>query len=57
MKSSNVDIGFIFKALGLAMAVASVVLSILKIDNTENTVVLLLGVGLFALSLVSLKAN
>ena len=56
MRGSQTGIGFILKALGLAMAVASITLSILKIGNSE-TILLLLGIGLFALSMAAFRAN
>jgi hypothetical protein len=44
----------VFKAVGMAMGVAVVVLSILKAAGTE-TYVLLLGIGLFCLGLAALQ--
>lgn len=44
------------KAVALGMAVASVVLSILGVTNPETNV-MLLGIGLFALSLAALNQD
>ncbi len=44
-------VSLILKAIALAMAVASIVLSYVGTASVEKTVVPLLGVGLFALSL------
>lgn len=44
---------FVLKAVGMAMGVASVVLSILRVVPVETNV-MLLGIGVFALGLAAL---
>jgi hypothetical protein len=55
MKKENVGklVDLVFKAIGLAMAVAVVVLNILKVASTETSI-LLLGIGMFGLAITSL---
>jgi hypothetical protein len=55
MKKENVGklVDLVFKAVGLAMAVAVVVLNILKAASVEISI-LLLGIGLFCLAIVNL---
>jgi hypothetical protein len=55
MKKENVGklIDLVFKAVALAMAVAVVVLNILKVASTEASI-LLLGIGLFGLAITAL---
>jgi hypothetical protein len=55
MKKENVGklIDLVFNAVGLAMAVAVVVLNILKTASIETSI-LLLGIGLFGLAITSL---
>jgi hypothetical protein len=57
MKKENVGklIDLVFKGVGLAMAVAVVVLNILKTAPVETSI-LLLGVGLFCLAIVNLDS-
>ena len=54
MEKQNVGklVDLVFKAVGLAMAVAVVVLNILKTASTETSI-LLLGIGLFCLAIVN----
>ena len=47
-------VNLVLKAIALAMAVASVVLSILG-TATAETVITLLGIGLFALAIAALQ--
>jgi len=47
-------VNLVLKAIALAMAVASVVLSILG-ETTAETVIILLGIGLFALAVAALQ--
>ncbi len=54
MKESSELIPLIFKAIALAMSVASVVLSILNVAPIQ-THIILLGIGLFALSVASVQ--
>lgn len=49
-------VNLVLKAMALAMAVASVVLSILG-TATAETVIMLLGIGLFALAVAALQQN
>ena len=49
-------VNLVLKAIALAMAVASVVLSILG-TATAETVITLLGIGLFALAVAALQQN
>jgi hypothetical protein len=53
MKKENVGklVDLVFKAVGLAMAVAVVVLNILKAAPVETSI-LLLGIGLFCLAII-----
>ena len=44
----------VFKALGVSMAVAAVVLNLMKAASTE-TQILLMGLGLFSLALNALQ--
>jgi hypothetical protein len=55
MKKENIGklVDLVFKAVGLAMAVAVVVLNILKAASVETST-LLLGIGLFGLAITSL---
>jgi hypothetical protein len=55
MKKENVGklVELVFKAIGLAMAVAVLVLNILKAASTETSI-LLLGIGMFGLAITSL---
>ncbi len=53
MKTSNV-VNLVLKAVGMAMGIAVVVLSILKTAPTETSI-LLLGIGVFALGLAALS--
>ncbi len=50
----NQILPLVFKAVGLAMAVAAVVLSVLKAAPVE-TITLLLGMGLFSLAMNALQ--
>jgi len=54
MKEREEIVTLVLKAVALAMGVATVVLSILKVASID-TYVMLLGLGLFALSLASLQ--
>ena len=54
MKQNQKLIAQILKAVALGMAVASIVLSIMNVITVETNVTLL-GIGLFALALVSLQ--
>ena len=58
MEKKNVGklVDLVFKAVGLAMAVAVVVLNILKTASTETSI-LLLGIGLFCLAIVNFDKN
>ena len=56
MKGKQPIVALAFKAVALAMAVACVVLAVLKVTNME-TYVILLSVGLFALALVSIMQH
>ena len=58
MEKQNVGklVDLVFKAVGLAMAVAVVVLNILKTASTETSI-LLLGIGLFCLAIVNFDKN
>jgi len=47
-------IHLVFKAIALAMGVAAVVLNIMGVASTQ-TLILFLGIGLFCLSVTSLK--
>jgi hypothetical protein len=55
MKKENIGklVDLVFKAVGLAMAVAVVVLNILKVASVETSI-LLLGIGMFGLAITSL---
>ena len=53
MKERSGIVQLILKAVGMAMGVASVVLSVLKTVPVETNVVLL-GIGVFALGLAAL---
>ena len=53
MRETQPIVALAFKAIALAMAVASIVMAALKVTSLEVYVVLL-GVGLFALSIASL---
>lgn len=53
MKTSNL-VTIVSKAVGLAMGVAVIVISVLKAAAVETNV-LLLGIGLFALGLAALN--
>ena len=53
MKESSGITQLVLKAVGMAMGVASVVLSVLRVAPVETNVVLL-GIGLFALGLAAL---
>jgi hypothetical protein len=55
MQKENIGklVDLVFKAVGLAMAVAVVVLNILKTASVETSI-LLLGIGLFGLAIASL---
>jgi hypothetical protein len=55
MKKENVGklVDLVFKAVGLAMTVAVVVLNILKVASVETSV-LLLGIGMFGLAITLL---
>ena len=54
MKESPELIPLIFKAIALAMSVASVVLSILNVAPAQVHIILL-GLGLFALSVAAVQ--
>jgi hypothetical protein len=54
-KTQNV-IGVILKVIALAMAIATIVLSILQTATVE-TYVVFLGIGLFTLALASLSGK
>ena len=54
MKQYQGIITQVLKAVALGMAVASIVLGIMKVSSLETNVTLL-GIGLFALALVSLQ--
>ena len=56
MKEKQPILQLVCKAVALGMAVASVVLSILGVTNAETNV-MLLGIGLFALSLAALNRD
>lgn len=56
MKEIQPILQLVFKAVALGMAVASVVLSIMGVTTTETNV-MLLGIGLFALSLAALNQD
>ena len=49
-------VNLVLKAIALVMAVASVVVSILG-STTAETVITLLGIGLFALAVAALQQN
>ena len=49
-------VNLVLKAIALAMAVASIVVSILG-SATAETVITLLGIGLFALAVAALQQN
>ena len=55
MKKENVGklVDLVLKAVGLAMAVAVVVLNILKVVSVETSI-LLLGIGMFGLAISSI---
>jgi hypothetical protein len=55
MKKENVGklVDLVFKTVGLAMAVAVVVLNILEVASVETSI-LLLGIGMFGLAITSL---
>jgi hypothetical protein len=55
MKTENIGklVDLVFKAVALAMAVAVVVLNILKVASVETSI-LLLGIGLFGLAITTL---
>ena len=54
MRKENVGkpVNLVFKTVGLAMAVAVVVLNVLKTASVETSI-LLLGIGLFCLAIVN----
>ena len=54
MQKENIGklVDLVFKAVGLAMAVAVVVLNILKAASVETSI-LLLGIGLFCLAIAN----
>ena len=54
MRKAQPIVNLVLKAIALAMAVASVVLSILG-EATAETVIILLGIGLFALAVAALQ--
>ena len=54
MKQNQKLIAQILKAVALGMAIASIVLSIMNVITVETNVTLL-GIGLFALALLSLQ--
>ena len=54
MKQNQETIARVFKAVALGMAIASIVLGIVNVTTLETNVTLL-GIGLFALALVSLQ--
>ena len=56
MKEIQPILQLVFKAVALGMAVASVVLSIMGVTTAETNV-MLLGIGLFALSLAALNRD
>ena len=53
MKGTQTIVALAFKAVALAMAVASIVLAVLKVASME-TYVVLLSIGLFALALTAI---
>ena len=53
MRETQPIVALAFKAIALAMAVATVVLAVMKVTSLEVYVVLL-AIGLFALSIASL---
>lgn len=55
-ESASKMVTLVLRAIALAMSVAVVVLSALKVATTE-TLVTLLGMGLFGLALTSLSAS
>jgi hypothetical protein len=54
MKQHQNTITRVLKAVALGMAIASIVLGIMQVTTLETNVTLL-GIGLFALALVSLQ--
>jgi hypothetical protein len=54
MKQYQTTITPVLKAVALGMAVASIVLGLMQVTSLETNVTLL-GIGLFALALVSLQ--
>jgi len=56
VKERSEIVQLVLKAVGMAMGVASVVLSVLKAAPME-TIVLLLGIGVFALGLAALDRD
>jgi len=54
MKKYGVLIDLVLKAVGMAMGVVTVVISILGVATSE-TLVLLLGIGVFCLGLAALS--
>jgi hypothetical protein len=56
VKERQEIVQLVLKGVGLAMGVASVVLSILRTTPVETNV-MLLGIGLFALGLAALNQN
>ena len=56
MKERQHIVQLVLKAVGMAMGVASVVLSFLRTTPVETNV-MLLGIGLFALGLAALNQN
>ena len=54
MKKFNAIVDLVLKAVGMAMGVAALVLSILGVAETE-TVITLLSIGVFCLGLAALS--
>ena len=54
MKKYGAVIDLVLKAVGMAMGVVTVVISILDVATTE-TLVMLLGIGVFCLGLAALS--
>ena len=54
MKQNQKVVARILKAVALGMAIATVVLSIMNVTTPETNIIFL-GIGLFALALVSLQ--
>ena len=56
MTKAQAALTLAFKAVAMAMAVASIILGVLKVSTLE-TYVMLLSVGLFALALASITEH